>query len=362
MRQQLYMEFFDPSLGKIPSVESRRAFLDPANPISPYYGFIGNRRAVDRLIRIDFEALGRHNHVCNDLNIAFIGQSGCGKTELARRHAKANRLPLVEISPKSVKQVHDIFKYIFRVCAQAGLDLVQLNRVNNYVVPPINVFIDEVHALATSVVDGLLKATEHDDGILVTEKDITINCKNIHWMIATTDRGKLFDAFDTRFTKCIINLYTKAEVEKIIKVNYEDWGESVCKLVAHFCGRIPREALAFAREMQLEHNMHPHQSWEATARVVATDNEIDEFGMTYKRLAILKALGQGPVAEKRLPIIAGCKAEELEKFIMPWLLATTEDQDALITVTTKGFTITEAGLRELDIRKISNKGKHAVAA
>lgn len=362
MAQQLYLEFFDPSLGKIPSVEARRAFLDPSSSSSPYFGFIGNRRAVDRLIRIDFEALGRYNHVCNDLNIAFIGPPGCGKTNLAHRHAKANRLPLVEISPKSVKQSHDVFKLISRICSESGLPLVPLNRENNYVVPPINVFIDEVHALPMTVVDGLLKATEHNDGILVTEKDVTVNCKNIHWMIATTDRGKLFDAFDTRFTKCIINLYTKDEVAKIVKVNHPNWDENVCKLVAHFCGRIPREALAFAREMQLEHNMHPHQSWEDTARVVATDNEIDEFGMTYKRLAILKALGQGAVAEKRLPIIAGCKAEELEKFIMPWLLASTEDQNPLVTVTTKGFTITESGLKELDIRKISNKGQHAVAA
>ncbi len=359
---QLYLEFFDPTIGKIPSVEARCAFLDPSNPISPYFGFVGNRRAVDRLIRIDFEALGRHNHVCNDLNIAFIGPSGCGKTDLAKRHARANRLPCVEISPKSVKQAHDVFKLISQKCSQAGVPLVQLDRANNYVAPPINVFIDEVHALSTAIVDGLLKATEHNDGILVTEKDVTIDCKNIHWMIATTDRGKLFDAFDTRFTKCIINFYTKEEVSRIIKVSHPEWDMNVCKLVSHFCGRIPREALAFAREMQLEHNMHPRQSWESTARIVATDNEIDEFGMTYKRLAILKALGQGPVAEKRLPVIAGCKAEELEKFIMPWLLAATEDQNPLVTVTTKGFTITEFGLEELNIRKISNKGKHAVAA
>lgn len=361
MRQQLYLEFFDPSLGKIPSVEARRQFLDPANPTSPYFGFIGNRRAVDRLIRIDFQALGRYNHVCNDLNIAFIGPSGCGKTELARRHAKANRLPLVEISPKSVKQAHDVFKLIQSTCMASGVPLVPINRENNYIVPPINVFIDEVHALPMSVVDGLLKATEHDDGILVTEKDVTVNCKNIHWMIATTDRGKLFDAFDIRFTKCIINFYTKDEVAAIIKVSQPDWDDNVCSLVAHFCGRIPREALAFAREMQLEHNMNPHQSWEETARIVAKDNEIDEFGMSYKRLAILKALGQGPIAEKRLPIIAGCKAEELGKFIMPWLLASTEDQDALVTTSNKGFCITKSGSLELHKRKITFR-KEAIAA
>ncbi len=108
--------------------------------------------------------------------------------------------------------------------------------------------------------------------------------------------------------------------------------------------------------------MNPHDAWVQVAYRVAEDNEIDPHGMSYKRLAILKALGYGPVAEKRLPIIAGAKAEELEKFILPWLLATTDDQPALVTVTHKGYTITESGLKELDLRKIPHNGKGAMAA
>ena len=61
-------------------------------------------------------------------------------------------------------------------------------------------------------------------------------------------------------------------------------------------------------------------------------------------------------------ILLGLVAGALAKFIMPWLLATTDDQESLITVTHKGYTITEAGLKELDIRKIPNKGKVAAAA
>jgi len=338
-----------------PSAEARRAYLDPANPVSPYFGFVGNKRAVDKLIRIDFDALGRYNHCCNDLSVAFIGQSGCGKTEIARRHAKANKLPYVEISPKSIKTCHDILCAIGRVCEESKIPLIDLVRENNFWIPPINVFIDEVHALAPPVVQGLLKATEHKDAMLVTEKGYTADCKRVHWMIATTERGKLFDAFDTRFSKIVLNLYTKEEVARIVHFNNPEWELDICSLVSHYCGRIPREALAFAREMQLEHNMNPHLSWQEVGQRVADDNEIDKFGMTYKRLAILKALGQGPIAEKRMPLVAGVKAEELNKFILPWLLAETMDQAALIGVGNKGYCLTDAGVEELKRRNIPFK-------
>lgn len=335
--------------------DDRRSFLDTMNPVSPYFGFIGNKRAVDKLIRIDFEALGRYNHCCSDLSVAFIGQAGCGKTDLARRHSKANKLPYVEISPKSIKTCHDLLKEIARVCSENGLPLVELGREKNFWIPPVNIFIDEVHALSSPVVQGLLKATEYNDATLVTERGYTADCKRVHWMIATTDRGKLFDAFDTRFSKVVLNLYTKDEVAQIVHFNNQDLDLDICNLVAHYCGRVPREALAFAREMRLEHNMHSNLAWKEVAKRVAEDNEIDEFGMTYKRLAILKSLGKGPIAEKRLPLVAGVKSEELDKFIMPWLLAETMDQAALVGVCNKGYCLTDAGIVELKLRNLPYK-------
>jgi hypothetical protein len=350
--QQQYI-FFPPGTPG-PTAGERNAFLDVNNPGGPYYGFIGNMKAVNKLQRIDFDGLGKYNHCTTDLNVAVVGRAGGGKTELVRRHNRARRLPLVEISPRAVKTSHDIFMEAHRVCLACGLPLVQLGRENNYVLPPIDLFIDEVHALTPMVVQALLKATEFKDGTLVTERGVTVNCRNVHWIIATTDRGKLFDAFDTRFTKVALSLYNKEEIAQIVHVNHLDWDMEVCQLVAHYCARVPREALAFAREMQLEHNRNP-DDWTVIAARVAEDNDIDPYGMTYQRLAILKALGQGPVAEKRLPIIAGVKAEELEKFVLPWLLEMTDDQMPFVTVTHRGYALTEAGMAELEKRKIPTR-------
>jgi Holliday junction resolvasome RuvABC ATP-dependent DNA helicase subunit len=363
---QLMYKWFDEGT-QSPSPEVRRRLLDPdrgptpENPRpSPYYGFVGNRTAVNKLLRIDFDALGHHNHLCRELAVAFVGQPGSGKTCLARRHAKANELPLVELSPRAIKSTHDIFEELKRVWDARKISLVEV-RDRHYIMPPTNVFIDEVHALSGRVVQSLLKATEYKDAVMVTEKGVTVDCYNIHWMIATTDRGKLFDAFDTRFTKVVLNLYTKDEITTIVQNSNPHWNVDVCKLVAHYCSKVPREALAFAREMQLEQNMNP-APWEEVAAKIAADNEIDEFGMSYKRLAILKALGQKPIAANRLPTVAGCKIEELEKFVLPWMMESTPEQLPLVGVTNKGYIITPAGVTELERRKIHHNGPRIMAA
>lgn len=336
------------------TAEERNWFLDVNNVNGPYYGFIGNTKAVNKLQRIDFDALGKENHCTATLNVAVVGKAGSGKTELVRRHNRARQLPFVEISPKAIKSVHDIFESIDTVCFEAGIPLIELGRAHNYVLPPIDVFIDEVHALAAIIVQGLLKATEPKDGMLTTERGYTVNCRNVHWIIATTDRGRLFDAFDTRFTKVILSLYNKEDVARIVQINYPAWSLDICRQVAHYCARVPREALAFAREMQLEANRN-FDSWEQVAARVAEDNCIDCFGMTYQRLAILKAVAQRPVAERHLCLHAGVKVEELEKFILPWLLEATDDQPPYIQVTGRGYVPTDAGYAELEKRKIPYK-------
>jgi hypothetical protein len=179
---------------------------------------------------------------------------------------------------------------------------------------------------------------------------------NVTWAIATTDEGKLFGAFRTRFSAVALKYIPKKDIAKIVKLANPTWEMDVCELVAHYNARIPRKALEFARLMQMYHGRYPEDDWAAIAKKVATNEGIDDYGMGELQLMVLKALGQGPIAKARMPIITGREEEEVEKNIMPWLLSETEDQPAYVTVGPRGFYITQDGLNELNKRNIANKG------
>lgn len=345
----------------VPDLDERRWAVSPDNPDFVLNGFVGNREAVRRLGRAVFSALGKSNRDCSEYSFALCGPASTGKTHLTKLFARALGIPFVSIEPQSVKRVQDIFDEIEKTCVEFGehdISLVEYEG-GRYYLPPMVVFIDEVHNLKNSVVQGLLKATEPNDRVMVTEDGYEVCTRKVCWMIATTDRGDLFDAFDTRFQKVNLRLYSREEMASIIRMNNPDWDEEVCSLVAKYNSQVPREALAFARDMRVEREM-VDGSWEDVALSVARDHEIDEHGMTFKRVEILRALGQGPVSSSQLPFTIHVKEEELRKFIMPPLMGRTPDQEPMVTVSSRGYTITMAGLAELDRRGIPHRGLNAM--
>lgn len=349
--------------------EQRLWWTSPHNPECPLSRFIGNAEAIRRLQRAAFNALGRHNHCCADFSFAIYGPASTGKTTLAKLFAETLLLPFVEVEPQSIRRVHDVFEAIRKECAKPQIidgvsyDLSLRDFGNNtYILPPMIVFIDEVHNLREQVVQGMLKATEPKDRMMVTEEGYSVDTTNVCFMIATTERGEIFDAFDTRFQKISLRLYSKAEMAQIIKMNNPDFSDKTCEIVAKYCTHVPREALAFAKDMRIEADMSmTRTTWAEVAQRVAKDHGIDEHGMTYQRLDILKALGRSPMSAAQLPFVAQAKEAELQRFILPPLQAVTPDQPMpLITVSSKGYTITPAGLAELDKRGIPNLGIRAM--
>lgn len=360
MTEQRERIFFHPDGTGKPTDAERLELVSRDSPLSPFSRFIGNDNAIKKLQTGAYSALGQYNHMMRELSYSIFGPSSSGKTMIARLYAECVGLPFVELSPKSVKTVEDLFKEISRILLSEGLPLVEY-QPGNYMLPPIVIFFDEVHALTDSVVQGLLKATEYNDAMMVTESGKKVSTFNATWMIATTDEGKLFDAFRTRFSPVVLKYLTKADIAVVVSNANPDLPFEVCELVAHYNSRIPRKALEFARYMRLFRDMHPG-SWESVALSVAKDEGIDSFGMHEVHLKILTALGQGPIAKSRIALIAGRKDEETDRYILPWLLTETDDQESFVSVSRRGYTITEAGICELDKRNICHKFKKEVVS
>lgn len=352
---QSELTFFEQ--GKNPTREEKQWFVSEHNPNSPLNKFIGNKQAINRLRPLAYKALGRQNHCCRDLSLAFLGPASTGKTTVAKLFAKTVGLPFVELHPRELSSAYDIFLSIKDTCAEWGLELVEI-KPNFYQVPSSIVFIDEVHALRKRLVDALLKPTESKDAVLVARDPkkghkITVNCWHVCWMVATTDRGDLPHAFDTRFTKIQMKMYTLAEVAEIIHFHNPHLDEEVCELIAKFGGRVPREALDFATAVELRQEM-VGKDWIDVVHMVRQDHGIDEFGMSERRVKILKALAdKGSIPLGRLTHVAQCGAEELRNYVLPILLEFTDDRNALISVSSRGYSITEAGIEELKKRHIS---------
>lgn len=336
-----------------PSREEKLHKVDSSNPKSPFSKFIGNEQAIRKLQAAAFDALGRENHMQKDLAFAIFGPASSGKTTLARIYAETVDLPFLEVSPKSLKTTDDLLNQIDLVLSKTPIPLLDHGN-DTYHLPPMIVFIDEVHALSKNLFNGLLKATEHKDGILVTESGKVADCRRVTWIIATTDEGMLFDAFRTRFSPVMLKYLTKKEVSKIVKLSNPDWDDEICDLVSHYNSRIPRKALEFARYMRMVKNMYPDETWQQVAEEVATDEGIDKYGMNEIHLKILRALGQGPISRSRIIYVAGRKEEEVDNNIMPWLLTETDDQPAMVTVSSKGYVITKFGIKELEKRGITH--------
>ena len=289
MRQKQWYFYLE---DEAPSLDERRWAVDPANPDCPFSRFVGNEQAINRLSRSAFAALGKRNHLCQEKSWALIGPASTGKTTLAKLYAELVELPFVEIQPGFVKTANDLLVKIAEVCEETmlptsydgtnipteytSLELVPYGTsANHFCLPPIIVFIDEVHSLRPSIIQSVLKATGTKDGEMVTEGGWTVNTHNVCWMVATTDRGLLPGAFDSHFTRLHLQPYSPGEIAQIVQRNNPDWSANACKLVARYAGQVPREALEFASEMKIEEEMNPG-NWKQAAWRVAQDHGIEK--------------------------------------------------------------------------------------
>ena len=384
MKSQMQKVFWDytrdrriPSLPVPPSEEEIRLSLAPNSETCPLNTIIvgdENEGNIRTLRRFAFTACKRFNHAARGCNFGIFASSGQGKTFVVKQFAKTIGIPFVFVQSASLSDTWQLFQEICEACEKFKTPVVPLKTdQSDHTLPPVIVFFDEAHSLPRKMMKGgLLNAMESDDGFMMAKPSgqksdsVVIDCKDVCWVAATTEKGLLFDAFANRLSTLIEwENAAPAQVARIIKQKMDSkfakgdvdatLPSDICSLVAKYCP-VPREAIAFAEKVVQQRDMYWSDTWIEAASQIAEDLGINDDGFTEKQVRILSAAGQRPIAKTNLPVVAQCRIEQIERYELPRLISYANGGPFLVPVSGRGMAVTIAALELLDKWGIDHKG------
>lgn len=372
-----------PHLPPPPLDEDIRVALAENNVKCPLNEIIvseANQGNMRNLRRFAYTAYKRINRSCRGCNFGIFSPAGQGKTFVVKKFAETIGIPFVFVQSPSLESTYHLFEQIQEAFEKFGTPIVQVKDDNHdFYLPPCIVFFDEAHELRTSLMKGaLLNAMEPDDAYMVIKQPGSkgsthrVDCYEVCWVAATTDRGDLFDAFDSRLTTAIewasadgeeLTGIIEAGLNKKVRTGELPFAppREVCKLIAQY-QKVPRLAIhGFGAKVVQQKDYIPSHTWEECCQIVASDIGLNQFGFTKKQTAILAALGKRPIAEGRLSEIAQCRVSEVKKYVMPGLMQYVGGGPYVVSVTGRGMCLTRAGLRLLEKMGISHRGEKITA-
>ena len=389
MSQQLQKVFWDYTKDRTrlelpapPTERDIRTFLSPNTEDCPLNDIIvgeENEGNIRILRRFAFTACKRFNHSARGCNFGIFATSGQGKTYVVKQWAKTIDIPLVFIQSASLKDTWQLFQEISEACEKEGMPIVPMKTdKHDHQLPPMIVFFDEAHQLPKNMMKGgLLNAMEPDDGYMLAKPpgmksdSVVIDCKDVCWVAATTEKGMLFDAFANRLgtmiewenaSRKIVAQIVKQKMDQRYKDNQLPFTmtDEACELAAQYCP-VPREAISFGEKMVQQVDMFPSDTWEEAAKQIANDIGLNDDGFTEKQVAILSAAGQRPIAKTNLPTVAQCRIEQIERYELPRLLSYCDGGPYLVPISGRGMCVTEAALAMLDKWGVEHKGERITA-
>jgi len=321
-----------------------------ARVMSAFDGFIGNDRPVRRVTR-DLMAALMTEPPSLPVNYLFEGLPSVGKTEMARRVAKALGMPFVKLDGPGLTTREKLFDL---VDAQLGVQQ-QPRQVGEdagqpiFSYPAFVVFIDEIHLVTQKVQESLLTMLETRDRTVRLSNRVA-SVPHATFIFATTQDSKLDKAFKSRCKEIHLRSYSIAEVAQMVMNYVRDsgvdpgsWEPEVFPKIARLGRLIPRRAFEVAKELmdELRTTDRPELSLSEQLDVVRDVMEVDENGLgplDIEYLEVLeraeRALGEDAIAT----MIGTVDKEKVVEEVEPLLR-----RMGLISFGMRGREITSAG-------------------
>ncbi len=210
---------------------------------------IGQHEPVLRLVE---QALYARNTGRRFSDKLLVGPAGVGKSTLVRKIAE---LLLGQdhlfFSGSSLRQPRDLIERLRQE------NLIPEETEGGIVIKTCLVFIDEVHGISAPVATMLLSAM--DDARQSTIENALYDFRNVIFLLATTDPGRLSEAFQSRPNKTYLRPYTLRELAGIIwlhgksALDNAELSKEACFEIAARCRCNPRRSVRDLTETLIPH-------------------------------------------------------------------------------------------------------------
>ena len=303
-----------------------------------FEGFVGNSAAVEALsIQLRY---AEQTGISAIRSVGLFGPKSTGKTELSGRLASALGVPYLPLSETGLRDIDQLADRMQERAREAGRPMTVIDQQGGQPVlrsPSMLVFIDEVHQLSARVQDTLLPVLEADDRTLRGAR-VIIDARDVSFVIATTDWGKLREAFRSRVRAVMLDPYSIDEVAQMLRHRIEaasrsqdttadvdptvgQLSEDALVAIATAARAVPRVALDLLREIGMALRIRicepdVNAVWGHLQKMVPCDRQ----GLTSRDRKYLRIVAsRGPIGLDNIATELGTDRSNVEGAIEPFL-------------------------------------------